>query len=67
MADNSSAFNQFNGLTIRDWFAGQALIGYLSNNDTDLRNIIETDQGKESLSGICYKTADYMINEKDKK
>lgn len=50
------------GMTLRDWFAGQALIGMLSNPN------IEThpDAGAYGLAKFSYFQADAMLAERSK-
>ena len=50
------------GMTLRDWFAGQALAGILSNPD-----LYYTDEEAESLAVRTYAIADTMLKERDKK
>ena len=45
----------FNGMTLRDWFAGQALLGMLSRN----RDPVLT---YEKWASVAYQLADAMIN-----
>ena len=47
------------GMTLRDWFAGQALMGYLANPAPGA--VIESQMVK-----ICYIMADAMIAEGEK-
>ena len=44
------------GMTLRDWFAGQALQSYLAGRNCDLR---ETNRG--SVAKTCYAYADAML------
>ena len=55
--------NQTSGMTLRDYFAGQALVGILSFPGT-----IEGESIKnpDKVSRICYVFADAMIAERDK-
>jgi hypothetical protein len=48
------------GLTLRDWFAGQALRAVL---DTDDYSIAE---GRKILAANCYQIADAMLAERSK-
>ncbi len=54
------------GMTLRDWFAGQALAGMLANNDHLImiadacRTIGETD-GHAAVAGGAYDYADAML------
>lgn len=49
------------GMTLRDYFAGQALIGVLSS-----RNGFLIDVGVESAPGWAFQIADAMLAERDK-
>lgn len=42
------------GLTLRDWFAGQALAGYFANSHTPHQNAID-------CAGYIYEMADAML------
>ena len=44
------------GMTLRDYFAGQALSGYSANPDVDLYD--------HELARACYKKADAMLRER---
>ncbi len=44
----------FAGITIRDWFAGIALLGQLANPDTDAL-------GNEQTANSAYQQADMML------
>ena len=45
------------GLTARDWFAGMALSGFLSNRNARLKD-------HDNVAGACYKFADAMLKER---
>lgn len=47
------------GMSLRDWFAGQALCGFFAN--TDLTEIPNGD-----VATNCYVAADYMLRERAK-
>jgi len=70
-ADGSSWTEQFNsGMTLRDYFAGQALIGITANSDL-LRSVNKRVKEYETtqdiiISRIAYEQADAMIKEKNK-
>jgi len=49
------------GMTLRDYFAGQALTGLLSNS-----NFIITFENLEKLSTRVYSIADAMLDYRDK-
>jgi hypothetical protein len=48
------------GMTLRDWFAGQALAGMLAGNPTESPN-------EEWFAGIAYTMADAMLVERERK
>jgi len=52
------------GMTLRDYFAGQALAGFLPNNDADLRGIAEV--GGAKVAAFVYSIADAMLAERKK-
>lgn len=52
----------FAGLTVRDHFAGQALIGYLSGRNSDDR-----DSYPEAVAASCFKYADAMLAFRNRK
>lgn len=45
------------GLTVRDWFAGQALLGMISRNE----NTVSADSTMQRLAKRAYATADAML------
>jgi hypothetical protein len=48
------------GMTLRDWFAGQALTGLLGAEDDFIQDLIERHETC-SLSALSYRMADAMI------
>ena len=44
------------GMTLRDWFAGQALQSYLAGRNSDAR-----DSNAVAVAVACYKYADAML------
>jgi len=56
-------FRKFTGMTLRDWFAGQALSGELTNYPT------RQPQGDQchSLATKCYELADAMLKAREVK
>lgn len=61
--DGGSAFprtfdGQGNGMSLRDWFAGQAMIGLIQAEHNNLR---------EHVSRMSYVYADAMLTEREKR
>jgi hypothetical protein len=48
------------GMSLRDWFAGQALAGYIASIP------IEREVPDARIAKSCYETADAMIKERDR-
>lgn len=53
------------GMTLRDWFAGQVLAGFLSSLGREER-LSRSVSRAEVLAEQCYKIADAMLGEKEK-
>ena len=51
---------QYRGMSLRDWFAGMALIGLKPNTN----NSAQLDE--EAVAKKCYRQADAMLAERDK-
>lgn len=54
------------GMTLRDWFAGQALIGFLSSG-RGINGGCQTDFTTDRLAKDCATVADAMIKARDGK
>jgi hypothetical protein len=56
------------GMSLRDWFAGMALQGFIANGSLDeICNQFETaDVVEQKLSEFCFNLADAMIEEREK-
>jgi len=52
-------------MTLRDWFAGQALIG-IRSAIRDVAEVDITQQERERLSACTYQWADAMLAEREK-
>lgn len=57
--NGNSSWNTYEGLTKREWFAGMALMGYVSKNGLSFND--------QSVAIGCYTVADAMIVESKKK
>lgn len=53
-----------NGMTLRDWFAGQALVGILSGELSI--GVMNSDSRAALLSQATYEIADAMLAERSK-
>lgn len=59
----------YKGMTLRDYFAGQALIAYLSAENARAIVVLAKEQGHtvaEVISATCYQMADAMLKERSK-
>lgn len=70
-ADGGNAFPQaygvFPGMTLRDWFAGQALTGVLSHDSVVHQTALTSGLPElQAAAAIAYGFADAMIKERDK-
>lgn len=61
---DSVEHNAATGMTLRDWFAGQAICGVLSG-DVDSNNFIH-NIGPRAAAAWAYRFADAMLAERDK-
>ena len=61
---SSSATQDIPGMTLRDWFAGQALNGvvYMSKDDSDA-----LEDRAAYIAEACYQIADAMLAERARK
>ena len=64
------SMNSNGGMSRRDWLAGLAMQGFISNtNIIEFRNLMDILEEKKegpSLSDACYKIADAIIAESNK-
>ena len=61
---------EYPGMTLRDWFAGQALAGILSGpHAEELAKVMEQDDTARSpvVAILSYKFADAMLAEREKR
>lgn len=52
------------GMTLRDYFAGQALLGFCAN--TDVTNAVTPEIAANTLATMSYEVADAMLAERAK-
>ena len=60
--ESSDLYCRDGGMSLRDWFAGQALVGFLGATHPSL----ERGRVFEDFAGCCYKIADVMLAERKK-
>lgn len=60
--DSMKQFLTQEGMSLRDWFAGQALAGIMANSNL----IIALNNKKQDLASCAYDMADFMLNERNK-
>lgn len=70
MNDGGPAFPQdhslsFSGMSLRDYFAGQALIGILANTAEKYVAVYGTGRAQERVAGDAYLLADAMLAARD--
>jgi hypothetical protein len=68
--DGRTVFVKQTGMTLREYFAGQAVVGMLSNQSLTkaigIQSKIEKVESSNLISQICYKYADAMLQERSK-
>jgi hypothetical protein len=57
----------YRGMTLRDYFAGQALVGILGSGDAKIDNIISDEFASATLAQSCYIIADAMLAARERK
>ncbi len=62
LAPHENCSAPINGMTLRDWFAGQALVSFAQNFPCGGFEYIDTD----NIARGCYKMADAMIAQREK-
>lgn len=60
--DSMKQFPTQEGMTLRDWFAGQALAGIMANS----KLMIVLDEKKQDPASCAYQMADFMLSERNK-
>lgn len=60
-------YGEQSGMTLRDWFAGQALIGQLSGDQTEEAPSHEVMADAESFASSAYIYADAMLKAREKR
>lgn len=61
--ENGDLFKQFPGMSLRDWFAGQALAGLVTSN---VRDCLYGTQSADRYAEDAYCIADAMLAERAK-
>ena len=68
--DGGPAFSRYDdgseGMSLRDWFAGQALAGVCANQNTHNLARMSPEELKKFFSHGCYVLADAMLAEREK-
>ena len=59
--DGEGGFDQYSGISMRDWFAGQALNGIIAHPGME-----PDDASKKGCAMLAYEYADAMIAERNK-
>jgi len=57
--DGGGGYTQHFGMSLRDWFAGQALNGHCANHE-------HSQASSETLARWCYQCADAMLKARKK-
>ncbi len=52
------------GMTLRDWFAGQALAGHLASQSRDI-GFYQGSDSFEKMASDAYRTADAMLKQRE--
>lgn len=60
--DSMKQFPTQEGMSLRDWFAGQALAGIMANSDL----MIALHDKKQDPASYAYIMANFMLNERNK-
>lgn len=59
----------YGGMTLRDWFAGQALAGWLASAPSGqvhpASRWAESDDNAEAIANLSYAMADHMLDARD--
>lgn len=67
MAVPAGATNYFEGMSLRDWFAGMALQGYVTvAMDYEIQQGASWEDRKTAMAHYCYEFADAMLAEREK-
>ena len=66
LPDNPPAWTTetHHGMTLRDWFAGKALMGLLTCEQTHPKSVLQSSN--EELAQCSYELADAMLQEREK-
>lgn len=55
------------GMSLRDWFSGMALQGYLAGREKPTRKMLPGDKHHHSVATACYRYADAMLEARNGK
>ena len=66
VVDNAGKHTYFGGMSLRDWFAGQALTGTLSTKEAHL-TIANGTVTPAEIAGSSYEWADLMLKAREAK
>lgn len=66
-ASNQDCAPYQGGMSLRDWFAGQALAGLLANSSTLERGFTVDGGNRMTTTELCYYTADAMLTARQTK
>jgi hypothetical protein len=64
--DRQVAEAQHSGMSLRDWFAGQALAGYIADPSVKFSDSNEAAETNDVIAARCYSLADAMLAEREK-
>ena len=65
---DGSHFHSYPGMSLRDWFAGQALAGIFAGGyrTKEIQDMASGTMGASTPAGACYALADAMLAERAK-
>ena len=65
--ESSGQYCHHYGISVRDYFAAQALAGILSSGDVEIKTIVGDKWAAASLTQSCYIIADAMVDAREAK